>query len=92
MKISDADRVLLVIGDEPWRACADIDGKKIIGAPNAIRIREALRKEGFVIVRSEHVCNCEVCSGRMTPAEARKIGQRVARNMKRTKTSSAKPR
>lgn len=50
MELTDEDRILCIIMDTPWRTTTDIAGIKIVGQ-TAFDIRDALREEGFEIVR-----------------------------------------
>jgi len=50
MEVSDKDRILLTIMDLPYDEVTNMAGDKVIGL-NAIKIVEALKEEGFVILR-----------------------------------------
>ncbi len=52
MVLTDADRVICIIMGLPARTMRDIKGRAIIGCESAIEIRDALREEGFEIVRT----------------------------------------
>jgi hypothetical protein len=51
MEMSDSDRILCIISDERWRQTSKLDGTKVVGPETALMIREALRAEGFEILR-----------------------------------------
>lgn len=53
MEITDADRILCIIMDLPSRPMKDLRGQEVIGVHSAVEIRDALRDEGFEIVRAD---------------------------------------
>lgn len=51
LNLTDEDRALCVICEIPYSRTTNLDGKEILGAEMAIKIRNALREEGLGIRR-----------------------------------------